>query len=312
MQIKMKGYSSVALVLIFLFSKAVLVTKATSSYYKMAPCGPTGYHRPSVYHQHCCLIANHGKVIEQRQNDHVSIILCPSGGPPQSACESQGIFNDRSCSEVLERSPNATSGYYNITLTNGTIISLYCDMKGSNCDGTGGWMRIGYFNMREPGATCPQGLYTQTYNNQEFCDKSYSFSNGCSSTFYSSIGLNYTRVCGQVKGYQFGHPDSVIVLQQPSTTIDGPYSDGVSITHGSNPRTHIWTYSAGKEDVDTTLLACPCNTGYPGDPLPSFIGNDYYCESGTNSAAVNMFYPNDTLWDGQQCNGLESPCWYLF
>uniref|UniRef100_A0A1X7UPM3 Fibrinogen C-terminal domain-containing protein n=1 Tax=Amphimedon queenslandica TaxID=400682 RepID=A0A1X7UPM3_AMPQE len=308
MLIKMKGYSLVALLLLLLFSKAVLVTAATSSCYNKAPCGTIGYQRPSVFHQHCCLIANHGKAIKLRQNNHLSLIFCPIGGSPQSVCESKGIFNDRSCSEILERSPNATSGYYDITLTNETIVSVYCDMEGSNCDGAGGWMRVGYFNMREPGSTCPPGLYTQTYNNQEFCDKSYSFSNGCSSMFYSSIGLNYTRVCGQVKGYQFGHPDSFINLQQFSITIDGAYSDGISITHGSNPRTHIWTYSAGKEENDTSLLACPCNTGYPGDPLPSFIGNDYYCESATDSVAVDTFYPNDTLWDGQQCNGLESPC----
>ena len=302
----MKGYSSVVLI-IFLFSKAVPVTNATSSYC-MAQSSTTGNEKPSLYHQYCCLIANHGKEIKLKENNRVTIIFCPFGGPPQSVCDSKGIFNDRSCSGVLERLPNAASGYYNITQSNGSIVSVYCDMEGSNCDGNGGWMRIGYFNMTEPGATCPQGLYNQTYNNREFCDKSYSFSNGCNSTFYSSIGLNYTKVCGRVKGYQFGHPDSFLRLQQFSVTIDGAYSDGVSISHGSNPRTHIWTYSAGKGENDPSILACPCNTGYNGDPLPSFIGNDYYCESATDYAIVDTFYPNDTLWDGQQCNTLESPC----
>ena len=31
-------------------------------------------------------------------------------------------------------------------------------MEGSNCDGKGGWMRVAYLNMSEPGATCPPGL----------------------------------------------------------------------------------------------------------------------------------------------------------
>ena len=39
-----------------------------------------------------------------------------------------------------------------------------------------------------------------------------------------------------------------------------------------------------------------------------FVGNDYYCESGTNQLMVDTLYGNDTLWDGQQCNHLESPC----
>ena len=38
-------------------------------------------------------------------------------------------------------------------------------MEGSNCNGKGGWMRMGYLNISEPGATCPPGLTQQQYNN---------------------------------------------------------------------------------------------------------------------------------------------------
>ena len=43
---------------------------------------------------------------------------------------------------------------------------------------------------------------------------------------------------------------------------------------------------------------------------PSIVGNDYYCESVPTATPMGppVFYPNDPLWDGQQCTGLEGPC----
>ena len=45
-------------------------------------------------------------------------------------------------------------------------------------------MRIGYINMTEPDATCPQGLYNYTYGNKTLCDKSHDLRDGCNSTFF--------------------------------------------------------------------------------------------------------------------------------
>ena len=55
--------------------------------------------------------------------------------------------------------PYAPSGYYNIITGKGDIITVYCNMDGSYCDGEGGWMRVAYLNtcMTEPGSTCPPG-----------------------------------------------------------------------------------------------------------------------------------------------------------
>ena len=56
-------------------------------------------------------------------------------------------------------------------------------------------------------------------------------------------------------------------------------------------------------------LSCPCNTGNTEITVPSFIGSNYYCESGIASGYPNsVLYANDPLWDGQQCGGLEGPC----
>ena len=44
--------------------------------------------------------------------------------------------------------------------------------------------------------------------------------------------------------------------------------------------------------------------------VPPFVGNDYYCETGSNddSSFSLIPYTNDPLWDGQQCVGAEAPC----
>ena len=52
--------------------------------------------------------------------------------------------------------------YYLETLSH---IYVYCDMKGTHCDGKGGWTRVVYLNITESGGTCPPGLTLQQYNN---------------------------------------------------------------------------------------------------------------------------------------------------
>ena len=73
----------------------------------------------------------------------------------------------------------------------------------------------------------------------------------------------------------------------------------MSITYNntSSPRKHIWTYAGGAYESGTNVHNCPCNTGSPYSP-PSFLGNNYYCESSSTGY-------DDILWDGQQRNGLE-------
>ena len=292
----------------FLLSFIVLLYEANASS-GMGHC-TTGYRTPSLYHQYCCLSTNNGKTIELRENNSNKYILCPTAGLPKGFCYSLGLIKFYSCSEVLENIPNAASGYYDISQSNGSIVSVYCDMEGSNCDGNGGWMRIGYINMTDPGATCPQGLYNYTYGGKTLCDKSHDLGDGCSATFFSAIGLNYTKVCGQARGYQHGNSDAIYPnYGGGSPNIDGAYVDGLSITHGSNPRQHIWTYAVGNTENDASTFLCPCNTGTTATTL-SYVGNDYYCESGVTSSAFigYSFYPNDIMWDGQQCDSLESPC----
>ena len=75
-------------------------------------------------------------------------------------------------------------------------------MKGTHCDGKGGWTRVAYLNMTESGVTCPPGLSLQQYNNidHDLCGLPSTFSSaGCSSTNFSTFGLNYLNICGHLQ-----------------------------------------------------------------------------------------------------------------
>ena len=108
-----------------------------------------------------------------------------------------------------------------------------------------------------------------------------------------------------MRGYQYRSPDA---FNTETSDIDSYYVDGVSITYGSNPRQHIWTYVGGQTEINLDTTGCPCNSGSSASP-PSFVGNDYYCESGLNAPPWSyILYAHDPLWDGQNCNGPESTC----
>ena len=73
----------------------------------------------------------------------------------------------------------------------------------------------------------------------------------------------------------------------------------ISITRGS-PRQHVWTLMAGVSEKTTESNNCPCANGTVVQ-VQSFIGNDYFCESGNQ-------YTLDPLWDGQGCGSNEPVC----
>ena len=180
------------------------------------------------------------------------------------------------------------------------MVNVYCDMEGTNCNGEGGWTRVAFVNMSEPGATCPTGLTQIEQSNLTLCSREDD--NRLQSAFFKTLH-SYSAVCGRVRGYQFGQTQAFITYQ---ATIDNVYAEGVSITHGTNPRKHIWTYVAGSVDNEIGSGICLCNNGSIAS-TPSFVDENYYCESGTDNFQ-NKLHPNDPLWDGMQCNNLEGPC----
>ena len=70
------------------------------------------------------------------------------------------------------------------------------------------------------------------------------------------------------------------------------------ITYGnSGDRKHIiWTYVGGATQDRVTNYDCPCNTGSSIQAPPPFVGNDFYCESASNSGALfDKLYNTDPL-----------------
>ena len=68
---------------------------------------------------------------------------------------------------------------------------------------------------------------------------------------------------------------------------------------------HIWSFI---ESV--SYSRCPCGT-VNRKSSSSFIGNDYFCESGVPSSLKHEFYSNDPLWDGKECGSIEEPCCWV-
>ena len=218
-----------------------------------------------------------------------------------------------SCSDIDAQSLILRpSGFYWIRSSSGTVVQVYCDMdRVCSCSGTGGLTRVAYLNMTDPSQQCPSAwtLKTRSSEPRRLCGRDSS-SASCKSVTYSTFGMNYSHVCGRVIGYQYGVPDA---FANPSQTIEGYYIDGISLTHGSpGSRQHIWTFAGGfTENILPAhpQLSCPCADRTTVLSLvPSFVGNNYFCESGNPTLEYNYtLFANDPLWDGQGC-GAASCC----
>ena len=185
-----------------------------------------------------------------------------------------------------------------------------------NC-GSGEWYRVAHFNMSSSSQQCPSAWREFNTSGVRGCRRPETSSGSCHATFYPT-SRQYSRVCGRVIGYQIGSPDAFEFFAI-GQTVDSYYVYGVSVTHGA-PRSHIWTLAAGVSEGGYSYQRdnCPCSKpSHPGNSFPpSFVGNNYYCESGnpTNTWSVYHFYSTDPLWDGQQCEGQccngKSPPWF--
>ena len=179
-----------------------------------------------------------------------------------------------SCKEILQLAPQSPSGLYWLRGTDNRPRHMYCDMERS-CKGVaGGWMRVASIDMNDTSSTCPSGLKTLT-SPQRVCANNTA--SGCSSTVFSVQGVEYSQVCGKIIGYQFGSTDGFyrFTLSQVLNDIEREYVDGVSVTHGTNPRKHIWTSVAAlHEDLQSVphyKYTCPCtlsNRIPPANPQP--------------------------------------------
>ncbi len=220
----------------------------------------------------------------------------------------------KSCQEIKQRMSTSPSGLYLIaTVTNQTQY-IYCNME-TLCGADGGWTRLAHLDMTDTTESCPNGWRLYEVDGVRACGRADSEGGSCSSVQYPSNGVRYTEICGRARGYQFNSPDGIdSTIGTGHNDINSHYVDGLSLTRGS-PRKHVWTYIAGlKEDNSQNhgTYTCPCQPGsQQTNNVPNFIGNDYYCESANPATPLgyaNKLYTADPLWDGEQCNGLESAC----
>ena len=212
-----------------------------------------------------------------------------------------------SCQQIYLAYNGSLSGQYWLVNATGTAFLATCrfdaftSFSSFNPNITNGFAVLSSLNMADTTQQCPSVLKNMSSAGLRLCYKGVASS--CASVTVSTLGLSYQTVCGKVAGYEIGSDDA---FQTSSTSIESTYVDGISITYGRSPRRHIWTYAAGVYQT-ASVYSCPC-TG-TGKAPPSFVGSNYYCESGNpGSGWSNVLYSSDLLWDGKNCGTASATC----
>ena len=221
--------------------------------------------------------------------------------------EGQLIFYPAASCAALP--PSSPSGYYWVRGSNDSAVSVYCDMT-LYCGGvTGGWMRMAELDMTNSSHECPSGLRERNVTGNRTCVPN-SDSATCSSVTFLVNALDYSIVCGRIIGYQYSSTNAFGYIRGSSPqSIDTYYVDGVSLTHG-NPRQHIWTFAAAAGETSNHNFICPCinNETNSTAPPPEYVGDDYFCDTGSPTSYSDIFYYEDPLWDGAGCGPLSTCC----
>ena len=185
-----------------------------------------------------------------------------------------------SCAAILEQNSSSISGYYFMRSPSGQLRSVYCEMRRTCGNITGGWMRVAMLDVQN----CPLELKQKTFNDNITTCVVRENKQGCTSIFYSSLGIPYSKVCGRIRAYKVGTPDGFRRMGGVQGGINGNYLDGISITvNTTSSRTHVWSLVAG--------LSC-------SDNLPTFVSSNLACETPPHCAERELCGP--LLWRSQQ------------
>jgi len=159
------------------------------------------------------------------------------------------------------------------------------------------------------GENCPSTWKSITIPNTSIkACRSGNNSGGVYPVNYSTKCGGFQHFCGKVIGYQKGTTDGFYEVWVQGTHIDDCYLDGISITYGK-PRKHLWSLAIGLTFDDYEYLGnCPCSN-YTGRSPPSFVRDDYYCDSGSSGFPPRPEYFYDRpVWDGEGCSSHDSCC----
>ena len=192
-----------------------------------------------------------------------------------------------SCQDIYFANNSSQTGLYWLINSTGAVFQVTCrfdrfaNFSSFNSNITTGFAVLTSLNMNDTTQQCPTPLKYLNSSGLRLCYKGVATS--CVSLTVPTFGLSYQTVCGKMAGYEIGSDDG---FRTSSTSIDSGYVDGVSITYGTNPRRHIWTYAIGVYQT-AAVYSCPCTA--TGAAPPSFVGTNYYCESG-NSGVLGLTY----------------------
>ena len=233
----------------------------------------------------------------------------PTTPPPLPPAPGETAENPATSCKYLYGTLNFLSGYYWIGEI-GSAVRVYCNMSLTCGDVTGGWMRVANIDMTNTSQNCPSGLDLIT-SPRRLCDTNV---NGCASSYFNVHGAQYSHICGRIIGYQ---RSATIGFQYQSRGIDSAYVYGVSLTHGQNPREHIWTFAgSADESIYYPSWRCPCiNTNInPPPAVPSYVGSDYFCDTAfrvrhSNVPSYQSIQVSDPLWDGEGCGSANTCCY---
>lgn len=233
-------------------------------------------------------------------------------------CEENPVF---SCDELKEIDEESQSGLYWVRLSNGFTVKVYCDFD-QRCDcsqaaaNSSAWMRVAFFNMSHPNQQCPFNFLLNEIQGRRLCHTKHK---GCTSIFFNTFGFQFSKVCGRVNGIQFGEPNAFRpYFKDKNRSLEDQYVDGISLTHGRAPRTHVWTFVMVEDETQSDDEGCPCTVSdapYTG-VVPPFIGNDYFCDTGSHDQSRDTYYLDNPLWDGRGCGAgstccqWQSPPWF--
>lgn len=247
-------------------------------------------------------------VAEGQQSNTTASCLSPTTYHAQvlSAAECQ---SEQTLSEIKENIS---------TLLTSQVLSR-CNSSNINsnfsCGGTAGWTRIVYVDVANSSHHCPSGFREYT-SPVRACGRQQTTTASCDSVTLAVNGMQYNQVCGRIIGYQIGSPAAFYSALRLGVQIDSWYLEGISLTHGS-PRQHIWSFAATPSETYSTSSGdpslCPCSNTAVTYSTPSFVGNDYFCETATSRRCCSykgVFFTDDLLWDGQRCGSSSTCCSY--
>ena len=199
-----------------------------------------------------------------------------------------GVQRKPNISSCKDLTPTSPSGYYWIYNSSGHPNYEFCDTSrkcSCNSSTSGGWMRVANLDMTDPNQQCPDGLRLIT-SPKRTCGRVTPLE-GCASVVYPINGHNYTHVCGRIRAYQFGEPEA---FSAGSRWL----IDGITLYTHRQSR-HIWSFAVGLDETSSGRNVCPCNVSFSAATINAAIGQDYFCDTGSETEAQPLPFRRSIL-----------------